>query len=175
MVAIIERREIRDFDWLTTGLAIAIASFGIWQIHNALPSESYWSKQIIGLLVALGAFAVVAVSDYRRIVDAAPIFYAIGLVLLFLVLTPLGVEVNGQQAWVRLPLVGQFQPSEFAKITTVLMLAKYFGARKGGTLQLKEVLVGGLIMAAPLVLIMLEPDMGQALTYIPIFGAVMFL
>jgi len=175
MVAIIEKHEIRDFDWLTTLLAIAIASFGIWQIHNALPAESYWTKQIIGLLIALAAFAIVAVSDYRRIIDAAPIIYVIGLVLLFLVLTPFGVEVNGQRAWVRLPLVGQFQPSEFAKIPTVLMLAKYFGARKGGSLQLREVMIGALIMAGPLGLIMLEPDMGQALTYIPIFAAVLFL
>jgi rod shape determining protein RodA len=175
MAAIIERREVRDFDWLTAVLAIAIASFGVWQIHNALPTESYWTKQIIGLLIALAAFAVVAVSDYRRIIDAAPIFYVIALVLLFLVLTPLGVEVNGQRAWVRLPVVGQFQPSEFAKIPTVLMLAKYFGARKGGTLQLKEILIGGLIMAGPLGLIMLEPDVGQAITYFPIFGAVLLL
>ncbi len=76
---------------------------------------------------------VVAFTDYRRIVDAAPVFYVVGLVLLFLVLTPLGVQVNGQKAWVRLPLIGQFQPSEFVKIPTVLMLAKYFGARKAGT------------------------------------------
>ncbi|PYS91797.1 MAG: rod shape-determining protein RodA [Acidobacteria bacterium] len=175
MVAIIEKREIRDFDWLTTVLAIAIASFGVWQIHNALPTESYWTKQIFGLVVALIAFAIVAVSDYRRIIDAAPIIYVVGLVLLFLVLTPFGVEVNGQRAWVRLPLVGQFQPSEFAKIPTILMLAKYFGARKGGALQIREVMIGALIMAGPLGLIMLEPDIGQAITYIPIFAAVLFL
>ena len=98
MVAIIEKREMRDFDWLTTLLAVAIASFGIWQIHNALPSESYWTKQIIGLGIALVAFAVIAFSDYRRIIELAPIFYVFGLFLLFLVLTPLGVEVNGQRA-----------------------------------------------------------------------------
>ncbi len=175
MVAIIEKRELRDFDWLTALLAVAIACFGIWQIHNALPSESYWTKQIIGLVIALAAFFVVAFSDYRWIIDSAPFFYAFGLLLLFLVLTPLGVEVNGQRAWVRLPLVGQFQPSEFAKIPTVLMLAKYFGARKSGTLQLKEVFIGCAIMAGPIGLIMLEPDAGQAMTYFPIFGAVLFL
>jgi rod shape determining protein RodA len=175
MVAIIEKREMRDFDWLTTLLAIGIACFGIWQIHNALPGESYWTKQIIGLVIALIAFAVIAFSDYRRIIELAPIFYVVGLVLLFLVLTPLGVEVNGQRAWVRLPVVGQFQPSEFAKITTVLMLAKYFGARKSGTLQLREVMIGCAIMAGPVGLIMLEPDAGQALTYFPIFAAVLFL
>ena len=175
MVAIIEKRDLRDFDWLTTLLAIAIACFGIWQIHNALPTESYWSKQIIGLFIALTAFFVVAFSDYRRIIDLAPIFYVGALVLLMLVLTPLGVEVNGQKAWVKLPVIGQFQPSEFAKIPTVLMLAKYFGGRRNGVLQLREMLIGGAILGGPLALIMLEPDTGQAMTYFPILAAVLFL
>ena len=90
MVAIIEKRDLRDFDWLTTFLALAIAGFGIWQIHNALPTESYWTKQIIGLCIALVAFLVIAFSDYRRIIELAPFFYGFGLVLLALVLTPLG-------------------------------------------------------------------------------------
>jgi rod shape determining protein RodA len=175
MVAIIEKRDLRDFDWLTTFLAVAIASFGIWQIHNALPMESYWSKQIIGLGIALVGFSIVAFSDYRRIIDFAPFFYGFGLLLLALVLTPLGVEVNGQQAWLKLPVIGQFQPSEFMKIPTVLMLAKYFGKKKGGALTLREALIGGAIMAGPIGLIMLEPDAGQAITYFPILAAVFFL
>jgi rod shape determining protein RodA len=175
MVAIIEKRDLRDFDWLTTFLAVAIACFGIWQIHNALPTESYWTKQIIGLCIALVAFLVIAFSDYRRIIELAPIFYGFGLVLLALVLTPLGVEVNGQQAWLKLPVIGQFQPSEFVKIPTVLMLAKYFGARKSGALSLREILIGGAILAGPVGLIMLEPDAGQAITYFPILAAVLFL
>lgn len=175
MVAIIEKRDLRDFDWLTTLLAVAIASFGVWQIHNAVPSENFWSKQIMGIGVALIAFLIVAFSDYRRIIDAAPIFYVIGLVLLFLVLTPLGVTINGQKAWVRLPFLGQFQPSEFVKIPTVLLLAKYFGAKKTGVLTLREILIGSAIFAGPIVLIMLEPDAGQAITYFPILAAVFFL
>jgi rod shape determining protein RodA len=175
MVAIIEKRDLKDFDWLTTLLAVAIASFGVWQIHNAQPTESYWSKQIIGIVIALIAFCVVAFMDYRRIIDSAPVFYIIGLVLLFLVLTPLGVTVNNQKAWVKLPLLGQFQPSEFVKIPTVLMLAKYYGARKAQSLSLKEMLIGAAIFAAPVGLIMLEPDAGQAITYFPILAAMLFL
>lgn len=175
MVAIIERRDLRDFDWLTTILAVAIASFGVWQIHNALPAENYWSKQIIGLAIALFGFFVIAFSDFRRIIDLAPFFYGFGLLLLALVLTPLGVEVNGQQAWLKLPVIGQFQPSEFVKIPTVLMLAKYFGQKKGGALTLREALIGGAILAGPVGLIMLEPDAGQAITYFPILAAVLFL
>jgi rod shape determining protein RodA len=175
MVAIIEKRDLRDFDWLTTGLALAIASFGVWQIHNALPTEGYWSKQIFGIGIAMIAFLIVAFSDYRRFIDAAPVFYGIGLFLLLLVLTPLGVEVNGQKAWVRLPVIGQFQPSEFVKFPTVLMLAKYFGAREARNLRLKEILIGGAILAGPVGLIMLEPDAGQAITYFPLLAAVLFL
>lgn len=175
MVAIIEKRDLRDFDWLTTLVAVTIACFGIWQIKNAQPTETYWSKQIIGLGIALVAFAVIAFSDYKRIIDAAPVIYVIGLIMLALVITPLGVTVNGQKAWLRLPLVGQFQPSEFVKIPTVLMLAKYYGARRAGTLRLKEILIGGAIFAGPILLIMLEPDAGQAITYFPILAAMLFL
>ncbi|MEO7538657.1 MAG: FtsW/RodA/SpoVE family cell cycle protein [Pyrinomonadaceae bacterium] len=175
MVAIIEKRDVRDFDWLTALLAISIAAFGVWQIHNALPGEGYWTKQTIGIGIALVAFLVVAFNDYRRIIDSAPVFYIMALVLLMLVLTPLGVTVNNQKAWVRLPVIGQFQPSEFAKIPTVLMLAKYFGARKARELRIKEILVGAAIFAAPVGLIMLEPDAGQAITYFPILVAMYFL
>lgn len=175
MAAIIEKRDLRDFDWLTTIIAVAIVCFGVWQIYNAQPTETYWSKQIVGLGIALVAFLVVGFSDYRRIIDAAPVFYIIGLILLLLVLTPLGVKVNGQQAWLKLPIIGQFQPSEFVKIPVVLMLAKYFGARKSGSLKFKEVLIGVAILAAPVGLILLEPDAGQAMTYFPLLAVVLFL
>lgn len=176
MVAVLEKRNLRDFDWLTVVLAVAIVSFGVWQIYNATPTETYWSKQIIGLFIALVALIMISAMDYRRIIDAAPFFYALGLILLILVLVPgIGMRINGQQAWIKVPFIGQFQPSEFVKIPTVLMLAKYFGARKAGSLQLKEIIVGGLILAAPVGLILLEPDAGQAMTYFPILATILFL
>ena len=174
MVAILEKRDLRDLDWQTAVLAIMIACFGVWQIHNATPTENIWSKQIYGIGIALVAFGVVAFTDYRRLIDSAPVFYVGGLLLLLLVLTPLGVQVNGQKAWLR--IVGlQFQPSEFVKIPTVLMLAKYFGGRKSTVLTFKEMMIGGLIFAGPVGLIMLEPDAGQAITYFPILAAMFFL
>jgi rod shape determining protein RodA len=176
MAAIIEKRDLRDFDWLTTLIAIAIVSFGVWQIYNAQPTESFWSKQIVGLGIAVVAFLVVGFSDYRRIIDAAPFFYGIGILLLLLVLVPgLGVKVNGQTAWLKLPIIGQFQPSEFVKIPVVLMLAKYFGARRGGSLRFTEFLIGVAILAVPVGLILLEPDAGQAMTYFPLLAVVFFL
>lgn len=170
----IDRRELKDFDWQTAMLAILISAFGVWMIHNAVPTANYWSKQIMGIAIALVAFFVVAFSDYRRLIDLAPVFYVISLFLLLLVLTPLGVQVNGQKAWLRIFGL-QFQPSEFAKIPTVLMLAKYFGARKAGPLALKDVMIAGAIFGGPILLILAEPDAGQAITYFPILAAMFFL
>ena len=176
MTAIIEKRVIRDFDWFVALLAVAIVGFGVREIYNAQPTENYWEKQIIGLFIALVALVVVAFSDYRRVIEAAPIIYGIGLLLLFLVIIPgVGMRINGHQSWIKFPLVGQFQPSEFMKIPTVLMLAKYFGKRSAQTLKLKEFLTGIAILAAPICLIMLEPDAGTSLTFFPLLAVVLFL
>jgi hypothetical protein len=49
MVAAIQRRNLRDFDWLLAFMAIAIVGFGTYQIRNAQPTQGYWIKQLIGL------------------------------------------------------------------------------------------------------------------------------
>ena len=180
MVAILEHRRFRDFDWFLVSLALAIAVFGTWQIYNAQPEASYWKKQLIGLGISTILMFVVALTDYRKLIHFAPAFYVFGLFLLGLVLIPgIGHKVNGQQAWVMIPGLGTFQPSEFMKIPTVLMLASYYGRQrqqlKGKALSLREIAVGVGILAVPLALIMLEPDAGQAITYMPLLAVVLFL
>jgi rod shape determining protein RodA len=88
----------------------------------------------------------------------------------------IGLKINGQRAWIKLPGgIGQFQPSEFVKVTTAMMLARYFGKNRTRTLTFGEMAIGGLILALPCGLILLEPDMGSVLTYLPILGVVLFL
>lgn len=176
MVAILEKRSLRDFDWPLALLALMIVVFGTWQIHNAQPTESYWQKQLLGLGVALVAMVAVAFTDYRKLMHIAPAFYLFGLFLLVIVLIPgIGMRVHGQQCWIKLPVFGQFQPSEFVKIPTVMMLAYYFGRARHSSLTLKETIIGVLILALPIGLILLEPDTGQALTYLPLLAVVLFL
>jgi rod shape determining protein RodA len=171
----LEKRTFRDFDWLLAMLAIGIVCFGVTQIYNALPAENYWKKQIVGLFIALIAMLIVSFTDYRRFVDSAPLFYGIGLFLLLIVLIPgIGTKINGQRCWIDLGFI-RFQPSEFVKIPVVLMLAKYFGNRKIGVLKFKEIGIGIAILAAPIALILLEPDAGQAITYFPLLAVVLFL
>ncbi|HEY7786781.1 MAG TPA: FtsW/RodA/SpoVE family cell cycle protein [Pyrinomonadaceae bacterium] len=177
MVAIIQKRSIRDFDWILALLAVGLVCFGATQIRSALPGETYWVKQLIGLGIALVAMVAVALTDYRKLLNLAPAFYIFGIILLIIVLIPgIGLKINGQRAWIKLPGgIGQFQPSEFVKVTTAMMLARYFGRNRVGPLAVKEMLVGGLILAIPCALILLEPDVGSVITYLPILGVVLFL
>lgn len=176
MVAVLEKRSLRDFDFVLAALAVMIVGFGSWMIFLAQPTENFWQKQLYGLGIAFVAMMIIAFTDYRRLIDAAPYFYIFGLILLALVLVPgLGQKINGQQAWLKLPIVGQFQPSEFVKIPVVLMLAKYFGKRRGESLTIRETLVAVGILALPLGLILAEPDAGQSITYMPLLAIVLFL
>jgi len=176
MVAIIHKRSWRDFDWILALLAIFIVLFGTIQIRNAQPTEPFWVKQLIGLAIGLVAMLAIAFTDYRRLLNLAPAFYVFGLILLVLVLFPgIGLKINGQRAWIKVPGIGQFQPSEFVKVTTAMMLARYFGKNRVEILTVKEMIVGGLILALPIALILLEPDVGSVLTYMPILAVVLFL
>ena len=176
MVAIIHKRSWRDFDWVLAFLAIGIVAFGAIQIHYAQPTEPFWVKQLIGLGIGIVAMLAIAFTDYRRLLNLAPVFYVFGLVLLVIVLVPgFGLKINGQRAWIKVPGIGQFQPSEFVKVTTAMMLARYFGRNRVHTLTVKEMIVGGLILALPIALILLEPDVGSVLTYLPILAVVLFL
>jgi rod shape determining protein RodA len=176
MVAIIHKRSWRDFDWILALLAIAIVVFGTFQIRNAQPTESYWVKQLIGLAIGLVVMLGIAFTDYRKLLNLAPAFYIFGLVLLVIVLVPgIGLKINGQRAWIKLPGFGQFQPSEFVKVTTAMMLARYFSKNRMQVLTIKEIVVGGIILALPILLILLEPDVGSVLTYLPLLAVVLFL
>ena len=159
MVAIIHKRSWRDFDWILALLAVGIVLFGTIQIRNAQPNDPYWVKQLIGLGIGLVAMLAIAFTDYRKLLQLAPAFYIFGLVLLVIVLIPgPGLKINGQRAWIKVPGIGQFQPSEFVKVTTAMMLARYFGKNRAGVLSLPEMIVGGLILALPCCLIRLEQD-----------------
>lgn len=160
------QRRINDLlDW---GLLLATAgvlALGLISINSATDGSSYFTNQVvyavIGLFSAISLFFI----PERWISDLAYPMYAFGIVLLVIVLTPLGVEVNGQQCWIE---VGRFrfQPSELAKFTTLLAIARYV-SRKGfdiRTLRDLGFLLGFVLV--PVALIMLQPDTGTATVFI---------
>jgi len=129
-------------------------------------NTSYLVKQGGFVVVGLGIMAVVASIDYRKYRDwIVPI--SVGMcVMLALVLTPLGSSTKGAQS--RFEFAGlQLQPSEIAKIVLILALASLFAAWKGD-IDLRRLFMALGVAGVPMLLIMLQPDLGTALVFIAI-------
>jgi rod shape determining protein RodA len=171
----ISKRTIEDFDWPLFGIALAIALFGVIEISSSEPQGSgLWRNQLWGIAAGLVVLVVTTLWDYRIIVAAAPYFYAAGIVMLLLVLTPLGYEVNGNKSWLNLGFI-KFQPSEPAKVFTLLMLTHYLSDVRERPLKLRAVLMAAAIWIVPTVLVYLEHDTGSTLSFTSFFAAMLFL
>jgi rod shape determining protein RodA len=171
----VNRRYFGDFDWPLFGLAMAVALFGVVEIASAEPSPGLWRRQLIGLAIGLVALFAMTMYDYRRIVNAAPYLYAVGIVLLALVFTPLGFEFNGNRSWLSFGKSFSFQPSELAKVFTLLFLSYYLAGVKKRPLDLKTILIATGIWAAPTALVFMQNDTGSALSYTSFLVATLFL
>jgi len=168
------RRFLNDFDWIILSLAVALAAFGVLEISSAEPTPGYWRRQVVGIVIGLIVLFITSMIDYRRIISIAPYLYLIGLVLLALVFTSMGKVVNSNRSWLDIG-VFQFQPSEVAKVFTILFLAFYLSGVKKRPLDLRTIFWAGLIWAGPTALVILENDTGSALSYISFFAAILFL
>lgn len=170
-------RSLRDFDWPLIVLTLSICALGILQIYSATHDTKWataWWKQILYVVVGLGAMWLVCNVDYHTLIGQVPLFYGISVVLLVMVLV-FGTKVFGARSWI--PLFGgfQFQASEFAKVMIVLLVARHLTAQKKDYLEGKELLKLSGLVAVPVSLVMLQPDLGTALTYLPVVAAGVFL
>ena len=170
----VSRRYLTDFDWPLLAMALLVAAFGVLEISSAEPFPGLWRRQLVGIGIGLGVLFFVTLVDYRRIVNIAPYLYVVGIVLLALVLTPLGREVNGNKSWLYFGSFG-FQPSEFAKLFTLLFLAYFLSGVKKYPLDLWTTIVAGGIWAVPTALVFAQNDTGSALSFTSFLAATLFL
>src|SRR4029450_8241659 len=111
--------------------------------------------------------------DYRALTDKSHFIYLTLLGLLIYVLF-LGTSAGGARRWISLGAVN-LQPSEFAKVGVALVLAKFFGENRRGAPTTGDLVIGGIVAGVPLVLIAREPDLGTAVTILPIFLGISYV
>lgn len=179
MTAFCERLppEIRRLRHLRLGMLLCMAALmaiGVCFVYSANSiRDSARLRQLyrsqaelagIGLLLCLALACV----DYRRVVAWSWLFYAGALALLAAV--PLAGEARmGARRW-----IFGLQPAEFAKLATILLLARLLG-RPGARRDLREFLLAVLIAAAPAALTLLQPDLGTAMVFVPLALAMLFV
>jgi rod shape determining protein RodA len=173
-----ERRLYHHVDWAMLGAILMLCVIGLAQIYSTtyvedVGASSIFYTQIYGIALGLLALLIALSLDYRALADKSHFFYLAIVGLLIYVLL-FGAVRGGSRRWIDLgPL--NLQPSEFAKATLALVLAKFFGESRRGTLTRGDLLVAGAITAVPLLIIAQQPDLGTAVTLLPVLFAVAFV
>jgi rod shape determining protein RodA len=173
----LDRRVARNIDPYLTGTTLLLCVFGLvmvysttrYGLHPLLFVRSQALHFVVGLLVA----GVILAVDYRSFAAGAKWLYVINLVLLAAVLVA-GRSSLGAQRWIPLGPLGQFQPSEFAKLAIVITLARHMSDRPGPYNSVRDLLPFLAHIAPPMILIFKQPDLGTALVYGAIFVGMLY-
>ncbi|ABB24584.1 rod shape-determining protein RodA [Pelodictyon luteolum] len=150
--------------WLLGPLA-GLVVFGLMAVYSATNGSgdmALFYRQLTWALVGVLAMVFVYYNDVRVIKDGSYIFYILGMLMLVAVLI-FGRKIAGQTSWVRIGFFS-FQPSEIAKMVTILALARFLSDDETDIHSLPHLLTALAIPLFPALLIMLQPDMGTTLT-----------
>ncbi len=169
----LERRLFLHLDWLLIGAIFSLSMIGIAMIYSTTGGWRLPVVQLYAVIIGVIAFAVCLSIDYRALTDKSHFVYLALLGLLVYVLL-FGTTAGGARRWISL---GAFnlQPSEFAKVGVALVLAKFFGENRRGAPTSGDLVIAGFLAGLPLVLIAREPDLGTAVTLIPIYLGIAYV
>jgi len=170
-------RSLRDLDWAMIVLAVAISGLGMLQIYSATLDGRWndaWWKQGVWLFAGIILMWVAAKIDYHTLLAQVPLMYAvsIGLLIATLLVAPF---IWGSRRWIPLFAGFRFQSSEFVKLVIILLVARYLTEIKKDKLDLGDLVRLGLLVALPMGLVMIQPDLGTSLTYLPALAVGVFL
>lgn len=168
--------SFRDLDWPLIIIALLISALGVLQIFSATHDtqwQSAWWKQIVFIGVGLVIMWVMASIDYHSLMEKAPVMYGISIALLVTVLV-VGAKIFGSKRWILL-FGFTFQVSEYVKLVLILLVARFLTEIKSDILDGPELAKLGALVAIPMLLVRAQPDLGTALTYLPILGIGIYL
>jgi rod shape determining protein RodA len=169
--------DLWRLDWV---LALAVASLIglgallVWSatrqrlLDAGLDPQAYLDRHLLNALIGMAIAAVVTLVDHRTIHAYAPVVYVASCVGLVAVLTPLGSTINGAHSWIVVGGGFQVQPSELAKLALVVGMAMLLADRRDRehTPPSSDVLLVLALAAVPIVLVLLQPDLGTVLVLV---------
>jgi rod shape determining protein RodA len=167
----------RDFDWVLLSFVLLICALGVVQIHSATEHTKFAGahlKQIYWVLAGVGAMFLVSLLNYQALLEKIHWLYFVSLASLIAVLL-FGQKYLGARRWIKMPGGAHFQPSEWVKLILILAVAKYFADLHERELSWPDFLKAGAIVGFPMLMVLAQPDLGTALTYIPIAVMGLFL
>jgi rod shape determining protein RodA len=176
------RAPIRHIDPTLILATAMLAAYGAVMIYSATASKQedagldpalFLKRQLLFIGIGLALLIGASLFDYRHLSTFSPIIYGLALVGLVVVLTPLGEVVQGARRWISLGPF-QIQPSELAKLAVIMALGAFLAIRKG-EMNMLSVAAACAIVAVPVALIFLEPDLGTASVFLFVLMAMLLI
>jgi rod shape determining protein RodA len=167
----------RDFDWVLLTFVLIICALGVLQIHSATEHTKFAGshlRQIYWILGGVGAMFLVSLLNYQLLLEKIHWMYVIALSSLIAVML-FGQKYLGAKRWIKMPGGAHFQPSEWVKLILILAVAKYFADLQQRELSWSDFMKAGAIVGIPMLMVLKQPDLGTALTYLPIAVMGLFL
>lgn len=168
----------KRFDIFLFLTAISLVIIGIFAIHSATygseTSGEYHIRQMTFAFIGLALMITITYLPPRYLSKVAYVIYILSLVMLAAVLV-MGKKISGQKSWFSIGGFG-IQPSEFAKLATVMALAAFFSAdeKERDISNPKNFIIGCVLVLLPVALIMKQPDMGTTLVFLSILIPIFF-
>nr|WP_202420746.1 rod shape-determining protein RodA [Actinomadura rayongensis] len=167
---------LRRLDWTMFLSVAALSVLGALLVRSAThrllldqgrDPNSFLDRHLLNLVIGVGLCALFTVLDYRLLRAYVPILYGLACLGLLAVITPLGSTVNGSHSWIIIGGGFQVQPSEFAKVGLVVLLAMILGEPRDGEVGpgRRDILMALALAGVPAALIMLQPDLGTTLVF----------
>ncbi len=163
----IDPRQLENIDWSLIILLLLNSLIGVLMIYSAshyLPGQFYL-RQLFWIGISLLAMFVLLAIDYKVLLTYS--FYLYGLVIFVLLAMLVFDQFIQKGSWIRLRYF-QVQPSELAKITIILVLAQLYSEYKQPSVSRSAVLGSVALVGLPFLLVALQPDLGTALSFLPL-------
>jgi rod shape determining protein RodA len=168
--------SFRDFDWGLLGMVLVLCVVSVLEIYSATLHTrfaGFHTKQVFFVIAGMVLMFILAKIDYHRLLDWAP--WAYGICIVSLVAVKLvGHKALGARRWIQIGPM-QFQPSEWAKLVLILVVARYFANLGGRNLTWPDIFKALGLVGLPMALVLIQPDLGTTLIYAPILVAGLFL
>ncbi len=165
---------VRSLDWVLNGAVLGLTVLSTLLIWSATrpqllqaggDPQAFLKKQLLNVVIGLVLLAAVSMLDYRLLRAYAPIGYLLACLGLVAVLTPIGSTINGARSWIVIGGGFEIEPSEFAKVTLILVLALVLGELRDGdeAPRGRDLALAIAVSLPALGLVMLQPDLSVAI------------
>ena len=176
----LDRRLLKNFEWPLLLIIILIAAISIANLYSAIhpigiPGKDILTKHIYWYIIGFCVMFIMMTFDYRLLESIAVPIYFFSIFLLVLVLIT-GKTISGSQRWLSIGGLFSFQPSEFTKLSLVIILAKFFSTHRNiYEYKLHNLWLPILLATVQAILVLKEPDLGTALLLLIIAGSIIFV